>query len=233
MKNLNLTFVAEIGQNHNGNIDLCYELIKEAKYAGADIAKFQLGWRAKKGERNHIDKESLKKLHDWGNHFNIEIMFSVFNDEALNLLKPFKPKKFKIASRTVVENFSLVKKILKLKKETFISLGRWNKKTLPFKKSKNFKYFWFKYEYPTFNKHLTNFPKKFDKSYFDGLSDHCVGIDTSLLAISRGASIIERHFTLDKSSNVIRDHALSSTPEEFYNLIKLGRELRIKYLKGI
>ena len=30
MKNLNLTFVAEIGQNHNGNIDLCYELIKEA-----------------------------------------------------------------------------------------------------------------------------------------------------------------------------------------------------------
>ena len=140
MNNKNVTFVAEIGQNHNGNIDLCYELIKEAKYAGANIAKFQLGWRAKKGERNHIDKDSLKKLHDWGNHFGIEIMFSVFNDEALSLLKPFRPQRFKIASRTLVENLILVKKILKLKKKTFISLGRWSKKTLPFKKTNNIKY---------------------------------------------------------------------------------------------
>ena len=84
MKNLNLTFVAEIGQNHNGNIDLCYELIKEAKYAGADIAKFQLGWRAKKGERNQLNK--LK----WGRNFILPPMIIDYirDNYSLFLKKP-------------------------------------------------------------------------------------------------------------------------------------------------
>ena len=42
-----MIFIAEIGMNHNGNFSLAYELIKRAKLAGADIAKFQLGWRDK------------------------------------------------------------------------------------------------------------------------------------------------------------------------------------------
>ena len=40
-----MLFVAEIGLNHNGNFDLACEMIRQAKYAGADIAKFQCGWR--------------------------------------------------------------------------------------------------------------------------------------------------------------------------------------------
>jgi sialic acid synthase SpsE len=43
-------FIAEIGLNHNGNFGLLYELIKQASSSGADIAKFQLGWRANKDE---------------------------------------------------------------------------------------------------------------------------------------------------------------------------------------
>ena len=59
------------------------------------------------------------------------------------------------------------------------------------------------------------------------------GIETCLLAISRGAKIIEKHFTLDKSDNTIRDHALSATPEEFRNLVTLGREINKKISKGL
>ena len=51
-----MIFVSEIGLNHNGNFNLCYELIKQSKMAGADIAKFQLGWRGKKNEINYFDK---------------------------------------------------------------------------------------------------------------------------------------------------------------------------------
>ena len=36
-----MIFIAELGLNHNGNFGLCYELIKQAKHAGA-IVKFQL-----------------------------------------------------------------------------------------------------------------------------------------------------------------------------------------------
>ena len=60
-----MIFIAEIGMNYNGNLDLAFELIKQAKYAGADIAKFQLGWRDGIDEINHIDEEKLKKLNSW------------------------------------------------------------------------------------------------------------------------------------------------------------------------
>ena len=50
-----MMFVAEIGLNHDGNFDLAYELIRRAKQCGADIAKFQFGWRSNPDEINHID----------------------------------------------------------------------------------------------------------------------------------------------------------------------------------
>ena len=42
---MSLTFIAEIGMNHNGHFGLIPELIRQASTSGADIAKFQLGWR--------------------------------------------------------------------------------------------------------------------------------------------------------------------------------------------
>lgn len=54
-----------------------------------------------------------------------------------------------------------------------------------------------------------------------------------LLAISRGASVIEKHFTLDKSDQTIRDHTLSATPEEFENMTKIGRDIFSKLKLGI
>ena len=36
-----INIIAEIGVNHNGNLDLALELIDEAKLAGADTVKFQ------------------------------------------------------------------------------------------------------------------------------------------------------------------------------------------------
>ena len=80
---------------------------------------------------------------------------------------------------------------------------------------------------------LKKFPKKFSSNTYDGFSDHTIGIETSLLAISRGAKIIERHFSLDKSDNTIRDHVISSTPSEFRLLVELGRELHKKYKSNI
>ena len=46
-----------------------------------------------------------------------------------------------------------------------------------------------------------------------------------LFKLARGAKIIEKQFTLDKSDTTIRDHALSATPEEFRNLVNIGNEI--------
>jgi len=56
-----------------------------------------------------------------------------------------------------------------------------------------------------------------------GYSDHTLGTDAALIALSLGARIIEKHFTLDKKRSSFRDHALSAEPEE---LAKLAAAMR-------
>lgn len=51
-----------------------------------------------------------------------------------------------------------------------------------------------------------------------GYSDHTMGIDIALAAVALGATIIEKHFTLDKNS-IGPDHKASLSPEEFKNLV--------------
>ena len=233
MKNNKITFISEVGMNHNGNLDLSYELIKQSKFSGADIVKFQLGWRNKPGEINVIDVKRIKQLIEWSKYFEIELMFSVISNDAYEIIKKFNFKKYKIASRTVKENRNLSKKILKLGEETFIYLGMWKGKNLPFKKNKKIKYLYCVSKYPCFPKDLLNLPKKFDNTLYDGYSDHSIGVETCLIAIARGANIIEKHFTLDKSDNTIRDNALSATPEEFRTLVNIGRDIHKKINLGI
>jgi len=62
-----MIFISEIGLNHNGNFNLCYELIRQSKLSGADIAKFQLGWKSKKNEINYLDRERVAQLIKWCN----------------------------------------------------------------------------------------------------------------------------------------------------------------------
>ena len=152
-------------------------------------------------------------------------MFSIFTEEALSMIKKYNLRRYKIASRTLVDNYDLAKKIIAEKKETFVSLGFWKKKDLPFKKNKKIKYLWCKSNYPTAPWEIKNFPKTFKSSNILGLSDHSIGNELSLIAISRGAQIIERHFTLDKSDTTIRDHALSLTPNEFKILVDNGKAI--------
>ena len=228
-----LLFIAEIGMNHNGNFDLCYELMRKAKESGADCVKFQLGWRDKKGEINIIDENIIKKLIKISQYLEIDIFFSIISPDALKLIKKFNFSAFKIASRSLSENFKMIKQIINLNKTTIISLGMWNKKIFPFGFKKNIKYLWCKSEYPLYPWNIKNFPKIFNNKSYYGYSDHTIGIDVCILAICRGAKIIEKHFTLDKSDTTIRDHALSATPDEFKAMVDIGREIEKKLLLKI
>lgn len=227
-----MLFIAEIGLNHNGNFDLAYELIRQAKYCGADIAKFQCGWRQKKGELNHMDLDILKKLKKWCDYFEIEFMASVINEEAYELLKQVKPRRYKIASRTVKDKYDFAARVVKENKGTIVSLGMWEGKEVPFH-GNDVTYLWCKSLYPAQPWDLTDLPKDFSSSGYTGYSDHSIGIEVCLIAIARGAVIIEKHFTLDKSSSAIRDHVLSATPEEFAQLVHLGRDINRKISIGI
>jgi N,N'-diacetyllegionaminate synthase len=56
-----------------------------------------------------------------------------------------------------------------------------------------------------------------------GYSDHVMGIEVASLALGLGASIIEKHFTLDKNTSAFRDHALSADPQELARLAAVVR----------
>ncbi len=229
-----MIFISEIGMNYNGNFNLIYELIRQSKYSGADICKFQLGWRDKPGEINQLDLEKTNKILEWCKYFDIEPMFSLINDNAYQIFKKMSLSKIKIASRSLKYDFDLVKLIVdeNKDKDIIISLGMWESNKLPFNDA-NIKYLYCVSKYPTFNEDLKSFPKVFSSEKFYGYSDHTIGIDTCLIAIARGAKIIEKHFTLDKSDTTIRDHGLSATPDEYRNMVNIGKEISKKISYGI
>ena len=221
-----MKFIAEIGLNHNGSEGLLVELIRQASLSGATMAKFQLGWRDKVGEINHLNKSLLKLIYKSCEYYKIEPLFSIFHKEAWELINSVaKPKIIKIASRTFSQEKALVKDISRSVNEIIISTGMSDKKGIDFKEFNNASFLWCESKYPHYSFDIDNFPKEFNNDSFKGLSDHSLGLSLSLLAISRGAKIIERHFTLDKSDQTIRDHALSSTPNEFSLLVKEGMAL--------
>ena len=59
-----------------------------------------------------------------------------------------------------------------------------------------------------------------------GFSDHTIGLTAPMTAFARGASIVEKHFTLDKDMYG-PDHAGSMTPEELRQLHAFRTELTV------
>lgn len=57
-----------------------------------------------------------------------------------------------------------------------------------------------------------------------GYSDHTKGIEVSIAAVSKGATVIEKHFTLDKNMEG-PDHLASTEPDEFKKMVDLIRNI--------
>jgi sialic acid synthase SpsE len=71
--------------------------------------------------------------------------------------------------------------------------------------------------------HELTLPDKFD--LYRGYSSHTHGIEDALLAIARGAKVIEKHMTLSKVEETVKDNAFAISPEELAELSRIGRGL--------
>ena len=75
---MSIKFVAEIGLNHNGNFDLCHEMINKQNLLVQMLLNFNLGGDHKKNEINHIDDSQVGQLYKWSKFYNMKfILFSI------------------------------------------------------------------------------------------------------------------------------------------------------------
>src|SRR5437868_3105725 len=113
-KQMRTEIIAEIGQNHNGDMALAKKLIHEAKRAGADVAKFQLyearALFPKEGNewfdyncKTELNRDQIKMLAEECDKAGIEFMASVFDIERIQWLEDVGMKRYKIASRSIFE----------------------------------------------------------------------------------------------------------------------------------
>jgi sialic acid synthase SpsE len=97
-----------------------------------------------------------------------------------------------------VNDPALCEAIIATGKPTLISLGMfpWQEKGMPFK-GDTLVYFYCVSSYPSLLEEIKM--PEFSAEGFLGYSDHTVGIAACLHAVSRGATYLEKHFTLNKS----------------------------------
>ena len=244
--------IAEIGNNHEGNFNLAKKLVTLAAENGADIAKFQTIIPEKLV--NVDDKERIKQLNNFKFSFKqfellkkhcdkngIYFMSTPFSIDTIDFLNELVPA-FKISSGDLTF-IPLIDKIIKKTKPILLSTGLSSNEEIKtiikyLKKNSNKNYF--------LNKIMllhcvSSYPTKIEQSKLEqiyllkklinnvGYSDHVMGINACLISRIFGATVIEKHFTIDKNYSNFRDHQLSCTPSELKYLRKSLDEIDLFY----
>ena len=238
-----ITIIAEIGINHGGDINLLKELAYQAKKCGCDIAKTQLydpiklfpnkqimvggkNWFSAV-EKTKLTKEQLFQFVNNCKEVGIGAMASAYDLERLSWLEEVGVKEHKIATR-MNKDREYIKAVISTGKPFLISYRdsiEARKALSEFTAIQPVYTLYCIPSYPTKLSELCLSNVDFgDWGWFDGLSDHCEGIWASVVAMSRGAKIIERHFCL-KRDNSNPDMVCSSEPPELKELVHWARRI--------
>lgn len=242
-KNKKVFITAEIGINHNGDIEIAKKLIKAAKDAGTDAVKLQSYITEKRVEKDSPIFGILKKcelsfrqqreLFEYANSQNIIIYSTPFDDESIDFLESINCVCYKIASFDVT-NLKIIYKVSKTKKPVIISRGMANRKEIDSAVNiikKNMAKFAILHcisAYPVkFLKDLNLRTIRVLSEIYKcpcGFSDHTIGIEATKYAVSSGAELIEKHFTLSKNMDG-PDHSISAEPQEMKKMVSEIREI--------
>lgn len=249
--------IAEIGANHNGDMDTAKLMIRSAKENGADAVKFQLyypedlctydyycqlnegsvklenvsAWKTEElglrnvfeqVERFAVQEQEHIEYFNFARQIGIDYATSVFTKQGVDFCIDQKVAFLKLASCDVT-NLDLIDYCLSKDYPLLISLGMADLaeieqivKMIPLKSKDKVILLHCISLYPPKEEIINlNFMNTL-KSTFGvkvGYSDHSLGFTIPLAAVALGASVIEKHFTLDKNMPGW-DHKVSANPEE-------------------
>lgn len=236
-----ITIIAEIGINHNGSVKIARQLIDAAADAGVGAVKFQyrnlenaysnareIGDQILEKEirKNYLNPETIIDLAQYAKSAGMVPGISFFDIADLSdfsqTIEQF--EFFKIPSAELT-NGSLIDAMLQIGPHVYVSTGSHFEHEIESAFSRlDRRAKWTPLHcisnYPTTLRnarlgYLSHMKERWQRPV--GYSSHDVNWEVCLLAMQMGATVIERHITLDKSAPGL-DHTSSSTPDEFAKL---------------
>ena len=236
--------VAELNTSHFGDIKLAKKMIYEAKQSGCDCVKLQ-SWTSdslysknfyKKNpiskkffDKYSLNNQKLKKLSTYSKKIGISFSSTPYSEDEVDfLVKECNPAFIKVASMDL-NNHIFLKYIAKKKVPIILSTGMGTEKEI-YRAVKVIKengqnkicilhcVSLYPMDYEVANlKNISMLRKKF-KNIPIGYSDHSVGSVLPVAAISLGACLIEKHFTLD-NKKIGMDNQMATEPDTMKKLI--------------
>lgn len=226
--------IAEVGVNHNGRVENCYRFIDAAKDSGADAVKFQLFeskklWGDDRIKHLELRYDDMEDLADYCRECGIEFMCSPFGVAELTYLKPLL-KRVKVPSGMILRK-PFMEAVAETHLPILLSTGMSTMDDIH--KSLSLIGYNLPAFYgdagPTLLQCTSSYPCRMEDVNLGvletyrfqwgarcevGLSDHTTSITVPIAATALGATVIEKHFTFDRSLDG-PDHKASITPKEF------------------
>lgn len=182
-----------------------------------------------------LDKESHKTLIDYCKIKGIKFISSPFDLESIDLLYELGVELYKIGSGEIT-NYPFLKKIASKKLPVILSTGMSNLSDIEQAlfvltdngiKREQITLLHANTEYPTPYEDVNLLAMTTIKNAFKtkiGYSDHTLGIEVPIAAVAMGATVIEKHFTLNRAMNG-PDHKASLEPNELKTMVKAIRNI--------
>ena len=247
--NYNTYIIAEIGINHEGNFTLCKEMVYAAKKAGVNAVKLQTidaeKCYAKDTEsykifsKANLTKKETEKIFNYAKSLKLDIFTTVGDIQTANWIKKLKPSAWKI-SASLITHVPLLEHLATFQEPIFLSTGlstnkEINEAVIMLKKNKKRNFYLLhcvsKYPTPFQEAHLSRIDylkKNFNVKI--GYSDHTLGTLACCIAVSKGACIIEKHFTKNNKRKGY-DHKISLDYKEMKNLVDSIRSTELMLSK--
>ena len=233
MMSNHVIIIAEAGVNHNGNYDLAVKMVHEAKMAGADYVKFQtavpelvISSIAPKAEYQkettgseqsqlemcraiHLPLSAYAPLKKVCDEEGIGFMSTPFDLVSIDTLEPLGMDYYKIPSGEIT-NLPYLRKIASKGRPVIMSTGMCELDEIGAAIDV--------LTVRAMNELAAHFGVKV------GYSDHTVGIEVPIAAVALGATVIEKHFTLDRNLPG-PDHKASLEPAELVRMVESIRNI--------
>jgi len=180
-----------------------------------------------------LTREQHKEIFDHARLKKIQIFSTPFDLKSVEFLESSNVKLYKIASMDLV-NLPLIRKVAKTGKPMILSCGMSTLgqveeavNVVRTEGNRNLMLLHCNSSYPAAPEEMNLSVIQTLKKNFNipvGLSDHTFGLSVSKIAITLGANLIERHFTIDRSMEG-PDHILSSEPSEMGELVEAVKQI--------